>query len=336
MTHFRKFPSIGQYSNLVKNIRSWAKYNEFPLPVLTFTGVPKIHGTNSAACYDPATGEVWAQSRERIVTFESDNAGFAAFVEANQKKFAKILGGVKTYPGELLYLYGEWFGPGIHRGVAVNSLTTKHFGLFSLVAVVPGELEAYRHLSLDEVKDVYVEFDNVVTISDIKTYHIEIDFERPDKAQNKLLEMTLAVEEECPVGKFFGKTGIGEGIVFTCDTNPDWTMKCKGEKHSSSKVKTVRELTEAEITSKNNATEFVEYACTENRMLQGVEKLKEMGLEIDLKSMGPYLKWIGGDILSECKETLLASGIDRKDVMPRVADKARNWFITYIDDHAND
>jgi hypothetical protein len=113
-------------------------------------------------------------------------------------------------------------------------------------------------------------------------------------------------------------------------------MKCKGEKHSSSKVKTVRELTEAEIASKENATEFVEFACTENRLNQGIDKLKEMGLEVKLQSMGAYLKWIGGDILSECKETLLASGIDRKDVMPRIADKARNWFITYIDDHVND
>lgn len=337
MTQFRKFPSIGQYSNLVKNVRSWAKYNDYSLPILRFKGTTKIHGTNAAVGYNPTTKELWAQSRERVITYEDDNAGFAAFVETNAARFLQALSKIETFPNENIYLYGEWFGPGIQKGVAVNNLDKKWFGLFSLVAVVPGELEAVRTLDVHEVNALTHTLDNVAIIEDIaKVFEIEIDFSKPELQQNKLLELTLAVEEECPVGKYFGHSGTGEGIVWVCATNPFWTMKTKGERNSASKVKTVRELTEAEITSKANATEFVEYACTENRMLQGIDKLKEMGLEIDIKSMGPYLKWVGGDILSECKETLLASGIDRKDVMPRVADKARNWFITYIDEHAND
>lgn len=337
MKLFRKFPSIGQYSELVKNVRSWTKYNGFPLPVLKFTGVTKIHGTNAAIGYNPETKELWVQSRERIISYEDDNAGFAAFVKMYAAYIKAELECIKTYPNEVLYLYGEWFGPEIQKGVAVNQLDKNHFGLFSLVAVVHGEIETIRHIDLREIKGLTVALPNVHIISEITpVYEIEIDFSKPEQQQNKLLELTLAVEAECPVGKYFGHSGTGEGIVWVCATNPHWTMKTKGEKHSSSKVKTVRELTEAEITSKANATEFVEFACSENRMIQGVEKLKEMGLEIDIKSMGAYLKWIGNDILSECKETLLASGIERKDVMPRVADKARNWFITYIDEHAND
>lgn len=334
MKVFRKFPSIGQYSNLVKNVRSWAKYNDVPLPVLKFTGVTKIHGTNAAVGYNPETKELWAQSRERIISYEDDNAGFASFVEMHAAYIKAELDCIKTQPNEVLYLYGEWFGPGIQKSVAVNQLDKKHFGLFSLVAVVHGEIEKVRHIDLSEVKGLIVALPNVHIISEITpVYEIEIDFSRPELQQNKLLELTLAVENECPVGKYFGVSGTGEGIVWSCTENLDWTMKTKGEAHSTSKVKTVRELTEAEITSKANSTEFVEFACTENRLLQGIDKLKEMGLEIDIKSMGAYLKWVGSDILSECKETLLASGIERKDVMPRIADKARNWFITYIDTH---
>lgn len=222
----------------------------------------------------------------------------------------------------------------IQKSVAVNQLDKKHFGLFSLVAVVHGEIESIRRIDLSEVKGLTVALPNVHIISEITpVYEIVIDFSKPELHQNQLLELTLDVENECPVGKYFGVSGTGEGIVWSCTGNPDWTMKTKGEAHSASKVKTVRELTEAEITSKANSTEFVEFACTENRLLQGIDKLKEMGLEIDIKSMGPFLKWIGSDILSECKETLLASGIERKDVMPRIADKSRNWFITYIDTH---
>jgi hypothetical protein len=33
--------------------------------------------------------------------------------------------------------------------------------------------------------------------------------------QNKLLELVLAIEAECPVGKYFGFSGIGEGEFHT-------------------------------------------------------------------------------------------------------------------------
>jgi hypothetical protein len=49
--------------------------------------------------------------------------------------------------------------------------------------------------------------------------------------------MTISVEDECPVGKFFNKEGVGEGIVFTCVTNQELKFKSKGEKHYASKVK---------------------------------------------------------------------------------------------------
>lgn len=101
-----------------------------------------------------------------------------------------------------------------------------------------------------------------------------------------------------------------------------------------SKVKVLRELTEAEVSLKASAHEFVEFACSVNRMEQGVSKLTEMGLPVDNTSMSAYLKWLGGDILSECEETLVKSGIERKAVMPLVAQKGRNWFLNYVRDQA--
>jgi hypothetical protein len=102
MTQFRKFPSIGQYSNLVKNVRSWAKYNECPMPVLRFKGTTKLHGTNAAVGYNPTTKELWAQSRERVITYEDDNAGFAAFVETNATRFLQTLSKIETFSNEIM------------------------------------------------------------------------------------------------------------------------------------------------------------------------------------------------------------------------------------------
>ena len=52
-----------------------------------------------------------------------------------------------------------------------------------------------------------------------------------------------------------------------------------------------------------------------------------------MKNIGEFLRWVGQDILKEEIDVLVKSNITRKDVMPRVADKARGWFIKYISDN---
>lgn len=63
---------------------------------------------------------VGAQSRNRLIHPEQDNAGFAAWVWENAEILAKTLG-----EG---YHYGEWWGSGIQRGYG---RTTKSFSLFN-------------------------------------------------------------------------------------------------------------------------------------------------------------------------------------------------------------
>jgi hypothetical protein len=330
---FRRFSSIGQFSGLVKHIRDQCKYHSKPLPTLTFSGSVKLHGTNAAYVCTPQD-EIWFQSRERILSYESDNAGFCTWgmgVDEHLKFIYRIIREDQKLNHTKMYVYGEWFGPGINKGVAVNQLAEKKFGVFDIVFV--DEIGNSIHIDPVQYHELFNgTVPNIIVIDAIiPPAIVTIDFANPSASQNKLLELTLAVEAECPVGKFFGVSGVGEGIVYKCSDDETLPlMKVKGEKHSASKVSTVRELTDAEIASKANATEFVEYACTENRMRQGIDKLGEMGLPVDVKSMGAYLKWLGGDILSECKDVLIESKIDRKDVMPRVADKGRNWFLTYI------
>ena len=50
-----------------------------------------------------------------------------------------------------------------------------------------------------------------------------------------MIEITEAVENECPVGKHFGVSGVGEGVVWTC-VSEGWNdsgtwFKVKGEAH---------------------------------------------------------------------------------------------------------
>ena len=171
-------------------------------------------------------------------------------------------------------------------------------------------------------------FDNeqgIYNINQFPTYSIDIDFNQPELAQNKLIEMTMQVEDECPVGKYFGVSGVGEGIVFKCNYNgQQYTFKSKGEKHSASKVKTIASVNVDEI---NSINEFVDYVLTESRLQQGIDKLKETGKTVDQKSTGDYLKWIVGDVLKEENDTIVANQLDVKKVCSAISNKARIWYF---------
>jgi len=99
-----KWPSIGQYSTVVKTVQHQSSYvgmdadgkavfdKSRKAPSLRFEGTAKLHGTNaSVALSFDNVDNLWAQSRENIITPENDNAGFAKFVEARHFEFQDFL-----------------------------------------------------------------------------------------------------------------------------------------------------------------------------------------------------------------------------------------------------
>lgn len=80
----------------------------------------KIHGTNAQIAISDDGTEIFAGSRNRWVTPEDDNYGFANWVYPNKDALIKLLG-----PGRH---FGEWYGAGIGPGYG---LTEKRFALFN-------------------------------------------------------------------------------------------------------------------------------------------------------------------------------------------------------------
>jgi hypothetical protein len=84
----------------------------------------KIDGTNAQVYVpgplDPDYGSVYAGSRTRWITPESDNFGFAAWVKAHEDELREL------GPGKH---FGEWWGAGIQRRYG---LTEKRFSLFNV------------------------------------------------------------------------------------------------------------------------------------------------------------------------------------------------------------
>lgn len=178
-------------------------------------------------------------------------------------------------------------------------------------------------------------------IDNFPLVEIEIDFDRPDIAQNKMIEMVDKLEQESLVGKAFGQEkNVGEGYVFTFEYKGEvLKFKVKGEKHSkgTGKVKTLKPVDE-ELENKKIA--FVnEFACTESRLQQmfteivhsvhnGEENLMEM------KDMGQFLRLVINDVIKEESDRMMEMGLEPKTVNSHISKVARTFFKSKLDEMA--
>lgn len=79
----------------------------------------KLDGTNAAVGITP-DGEFYCQSRNRIITPQDDNYGFATWAYTHRAELTETLG-----PG---LHFGEWWGSGIGRRYGIDE---KRFSLFN-------------------------------------------------------------------------------------------------------------------------------------------------------------------------------------------------------------
>ena len=272
------------------------------------------------------------------------NAGFAAYVHENKEEFLRVFRKIKTellmeLEAEIAYhrlnptviVYGEWCGGNIQKSVAINQLP-KMFVLFGIKVFLTED--SWYWLSEDDINRFCMDKShfNLHSIYSFPTFGpIEIDFNYPERSQNVLRDLTVAVEEQCPVAKALGVDGVGEGIVWKCITLPytgsEFMFKVKGEKHSASKVRTLAAVDTERL---ENIESLVESLVSENRLLQGLDYLRASGLEIDQTNTGAFLKWVVGDVLKEESDTITESGFEKKDVTPFMSKKAKIWFFERI------
>jgi hypothetical protein len=339
-----KFPSIEQFRTIVSNVLRHFNFigldNDgeaiydvtLPKPTLKFKGTVKLHGTNAAVSFNQ-DGGLWAQSRENIITVEKDNAGFAFFVDTNKGAFQNLIAEILVKNNldakfNTVTIYGEWCGGNIQKGVGISNLP-KSFFIFGvkISPIVVDEEEA-------KLKPAYwVDYDylrnpdnKIYNILDYTTWEIDIDFNMPQLVQNKLSELTLAVEEECPVAKAFGFSGVGEGIVWTTELNGTvHRFKVKGEKHAgSSKVKT---LANVNVEKLESIRDFVDYAVTQGRFNQAIENVFPNEEPINVKKMGDVIRWVVTDITKEESDTLVENNLEPKDVNSQISGKVREMFF---------
>lgn len=316
----KKYPDTVQFRNIVKTVRLRHDFKGYddndnpiyqhdsPYPILKFRGTVKLHGTNGSIV-KYADGTTHYQSRDNILSLDRDNAQFMMAMSGKNTDFL-----FNCHYDDYCAVYGEWCGGNIQKGVAINRLE-KMFVIFGIK--IDSEW-------IDLPSDLHDNEQGIYNILQFPTYEIEINFNQPELAQNKMIELTNEVEQCCPVGKYFGVEGVGEGIVFNCITDHSLRFKSKGEKHSVTKVK---KLNPIDIEELNNIKDFVEMVVTENRLEQGICYLNEHHLPVETKSMGHFLKWVNGDVIKEENDTLVENQFDIKKVNKAISQKARLWFL---------
>lgn len=354
----RSWPSINQYRQVVREVKGKSSFQGLDeagepifdrfatMPTLQFEGTVKLHGSNaSVVCETDKHDDFWAQSRERVLSALNDNFGFAQFCYKHQAVMSALLKEAQRHHvnNNVTHyaVYGEMCGGNVQKGVALSQLP-KMFVIFGIVAWT-AETDAdgnytdvaRRYFSSEKIKAViadakeHVMFpENIYSVFDFPTYSVDVDFNQPEAMQNLIADITVAVEQECPVGKQLGALGTGEGVVWRCVTpgynTSRFMFKVKGEKHSTSKVKT---LASVDIEKVNSINELADTVVTESRLNQGLDYLRSTGVTIEPKNTPVFLKWISDDVLKEDMDTIVGSGLEFKDAIVRIKFLARTWFL---------
>lgn len=355
MAH-RSFPSIEQFRHCVADVLHRARYAGCdsqgepvydlarPLPKLVFEGTVKLHGTNAGIRCELSPGG-WLrtpQCRTRDISPKEDNAGFAAWLDSGGAARGGVLDalveaavGAERQGLSSVTLFGEWVGNGVNGKTGIGGLDNR-LVLFALVTdferegeVVSEWHEVEKVATATGLPRATFADQGVFFIRDFQTWRVEVDFSDPAQALEELERLTLEVEADCPVARAMGGAGLGEGLVWA-HRSPQYGRLCfktKGLKHKGTKSSRLVDIAPEVLASRQA---FVEAVLTESRLEQGLAYLVEQGLAPSLDHIGRYLQWVGQDVLKEEMDTLMASGLEKRDVMKAVNNAAKAWFVESV------
>lgn len=338
------FPSIGQLRQVLKDISYHYKHDL--KPTVTFKGTVKLHGSNGGICYKD--GQIWAQSRNMVLSGNCDNAGFYKFMFGDdtcaRPDVSQYLKNVSERVGnQPICVFGEWCGKGIQRGVAIAEVS-RRFVVFGAVLIPQDSVDKDTETAGTNLLQWSDSWINLETIADIplpegfhdintfQTYEMLLDLNDIQSSIADLNRITSEVELECPVSASFGVKGVGEGVVWTADIptpggvrSRRYIFKVKGEKHRDTNAADGVSIKPMTLP---NIAEFVSYAVTENRLKQGFSTLFTLVDKTpSMSDIGLMIKWVLTDVAKEETDTLTSNALTMKDVTKPVTDKVRTWFM---------
>jgi hypothetical protein len=310
---------------------------------LTYRAKIKLHGANHSVCVHP-DASVSLHSRRETLTAENDQFGF--YKVMSQYNGLWSLAAIC----ETLTFYGEWAGPGVKKGDAIQRTDQKRFFIFAMgigqeerrndksglqpkwiitdpdviSAAIPSELlgDTVRVLPFEDEEPIFT-----------------FDFSDPDQVEKMLEEINASVdlvaEKDPYVSRTFGVDHAGEGFVMVLHSSAkgelsgeDYartTWKAKTEKH---RVKKQKKPAQAKEPLPQSALEFVETFVTEARLLQGLDEVADGSA--DRKLTGQFIAWITADIEKEAADEIAALPVPFARLKGEITTAARSWFLQEV------
>ncbi|KAJ3135902.1 hypothetical protein HDU90_003643 [Geranomyces variabilis] len=314
--------------------------------------------------------DVHFQSRNRVIRKDQDNCGFATHMEEvgadalwqalakpalkiyrstprrqdvdlspvvdnNADAAAASLAALSLQDDEdgsvqQLMIAGEYCGGNIQKGIALSQLP-KMFVIFGVR--INGRFQDpydYRDLELPDYQ--------IYNIFRVAPYRIPLDLSVNDNSVlDRLKQITDDVERECPYGKNFSVSGIGEGVVWCVEEFPHCTrfyFKVKGPEHATSRVKRGPKTAE-EQAMLGNARNFAQLALPDARLHQGLDFLREMNLDTSFKNVSKYLEWVVNDVFKEEADEILEAGVSEGALRKELSTIAAGFYRKRIKESAS-
>jgi hypothetical protein len=322
---FVSFPSIENFSSIYKELNV-KKISLEKLDNVEFIGRIKLHGTNAGVIIDKDS--INFQSRNKIITPLLDNAGFASFAIMKNNLWRNFYNLIVDESNPMIenptiIIYGEWCGKNIQKRVAISELE-RMFVIFGIYNV-----QEEKFISTNS--NLTSSNDRIFDIREFPYFTINLNMYEKEACRKVLDEITLKVEDECPVGKYFGVSGVGEGLVWSSNNlqvdgiKRFIRFKTKGLKHAVSqreaKVKSTNDKCEKNL-------ELLDLIVPEWRLKQMCNELEKPISTTDVKA---FIDLVCADVLKEELATLEEHSVEFKNVKNGICKKSQMWLIANMD-----
>jgi hypothetical protein len=293
----------------------------------------KLHGTHADILVS-SNNTITLQSRNNAVLLQAaDNLGFA---NAMSRKHATILRLRDQFvdrwkelnPEKILdaalpiTIAGEWIGQKIQKDVAVSKLSRR---LVIISAKINGNWVADT-----EYADIEAPHDDIYNISRAGTYHAVLYPEDPQRTIDDLEPLAETIAAHCPFARSFGVMGEGEGLVWKLVpyiSDSDLWFKTKGGRFKPTFTPAPKKPPIDQVEKQKAANALAEVWCSEQRLEQGWDYLREKSIEQNMKGIGAFLKWLQLDILTEEKGYITEHAVDEDMLRKEIISRGKAWYL---------
>lgn len=307
-------------------------------PLISLVGTVKLHGTH-ADFVIYADNTIRLQSRNQLsLQAERDNYDCAKILLPKKSIALKLRDQIVVTWKELnageelkkdaqVIIAGEWIGPGVQKSVAIEKLPSRAFVILSIsVNGIWQPCEPYAGIHAEE--------EGIYNISRGGFFASTLDINNPEPGMELMNKLTLEVEAECPFGKSFAISGVGEGIVWR-PVREDlrgyakFWLKTKGPLHRISTTNKLPKNT-GNMEQKEKARAFAEAAVGEMRLQQAWDWMGEMGITKDESGTTRFNGWLAKDVGVEEKMKIEELGVDKQVLKRAIADIGKKWYFAKL------